>query len=287
MGVVSANAGYGGDPRLHRRPLYPACERTMLFTPDELKKLERVPFRPLVLAYNEPRFLFDYHSAGGLLGHLMLGLTSADGASKWFHQWSEIVVRYTDGRMEYELQDAGFPGIRVRLSAIALADAAGLLVEVTIDGLPKGTTLVWMYGGASAFFTNWAMTAPEFGFGPGQCAKDQIRWEDGAFTLARGFTTNDVVMNEVFAVPRRLPDWKAVIQGGCSWKGAAGFGEPNAVLTSPAALVRSATWIPSGERSNCVAVWKAELLAGRTQGFVVVGIGGTIKEDIHPPQAAQ
>ena len=110
IGVVSANAGYNGDPRLHRRPLFPGCERTMLFSPDDLIKLERVPFRPIVLAYNEPRFLFDFHSAGGLLGHLMLGLLGPDGASKWFHQWSEIDVRYVDGRMEYELRDAAFPG---------------------------------------------------------------------------------------------------------------------------------------------------------------------------------
>src|SRR5262249_18686468 len=105
IGIVSANAGYNGDPRLHRRPLFPGCDRTMLFSADELKKLERVPFRPLVLAYNEPRFLFDFHSAGGLLGHLMIGLAAPDGSSKWFHQWSEILVRYVEGRMEYELQD--------------------------------------------------------------------------------------------------------------------------------------------------------------------------------------
>jgi hypothetical protein len=287
LGVVSANAGYSSDPRLHRRPLYPACERTMLFSQEELKKLERVPFRPLVLAYNEPRFLFDFHSAGGLLGHLMLGLTTPHGSSKWFHQWSEVEVRYLDGRMEYQLQDPGFPGVRVHLGAIALAYSAGLLLEVIIDGLPKGSALVWIYGGASAFFTNWAMTAPEFGFSPAQCASDQLRWEDGSFTLTRGFSTNDVVMNEVFAVARRLPDWKALIQGGCSWKGTPGFGDPKAVLASPAAVVQSTIWDSARARSNCVAVWKTELPAGRAQGFVVVGMGGAIRENIRQPQAAR
>ena len=242
IGVVSANAGYSGDPRLHRRPLYPGCDRAMLYSPGELAKLERVPFRPLVLAYNEPRFLFDFHSAGGLLGHLMLGLLRADGTGKWFHQWSEVRVRYVEGRMEYELRDAAFPGARVRLTAIALAESAGVLVELSIDGLQKGTSLVWMYGGASAFFTNWAMNAPEFAFAPPQCAKNGIRWDDGAFTLTRGFDTNDVIMKEVFAVAKRLPHWKGVIQGGCSWRGKAGVGDPGAVLTSPATLVRATTW---------------------------------------------
>lgn len=286
IGVVSANGGYSGDPRLHRRPLFPGCERTMLFSPEDLVKLERVPFRPIVLAYNEPRFLFDFHSAGGLLGHLMLGLVGADGASKWFHQWSEIDVRYVAGRMEYELRDAAFPDVCVHLTTLALADSAGLLVEMSAEGLPKGTSLVWTYGGASAFFTNWAMNAPEFTFAPPHCARNQIRWDDGAFTLTRGFDTNDVVMNEVFAVAKRLPHWKSVIQGGCSWRGAAGFGDPGAVLASPATLVRGTTWAPSGERTNCVAVYRAELSAPHAHGFVAVGMGGNIQDAIKHPAAA-
>ena len=62
IGVVDGNA------RLHRRPLFPPADKTLVWTADELKSLERYGFRPLVLAYNEPRFLFDFHSAGGLLG---------------------------------------------------------------------------------------------------------------------------------------------------------------------------------------------------------------------------
>ena len=287
IGVVSANAGYNGDPRQHRRPLFPGCDRAMLYTAEQLGKLERVPFRPLVLAYNEPRFLFDFHSAGGLLGHLMLGLLSSDGTSKWFHRWSEIDVRYLDGRMEYDLRDAAFPGVRVRLSAIAMADSAGLLVELSAEGLPKGTSLVWVYGGASAYFTNWAMNAPEFGYAPNQCARNELRWNDNAFTLSRGFDTNDVIMNEVFCVAKRLPQWKAVIKGGCSRQGTSGFGDPGAVLESPAALVRGTTWSPEGERTNCVAVYKAELSGPRARGFVVVGMGGNIAEAIKDPVTTQ
>ena len=144
-----------------------------------------------------------------------------------------------------------------------------------------------MYGGASAFFTNWAMNAPEFAFAPPQCAKNGIRWDDGAFTLTRGFDTNDVIMKEVFAVAKRLPHWKGVIQGGCSWRGKAGVGDPGAVLTSPATLVRATTWAPTGERTNCVAVYQAELSAPRTHGFVAVGMGGNIQEAIKHPAAAR
>ena len=45
-----------GDCRLHRRPLYPPADRTMIWTPEELAKIPRSSFRPVVVAYNEPRF---------------------------------------------------------------------------------------------------------------------------------------------------------------------------------------------------------------------------------------
>ena len=171
IGVVEGNA------RLHRRPLFPPADKTLVWTADELKSLERYGFRPLVLAYNEPRFLFDFHSAGGLLGHLQIGLTSA-GASKWFHRWSELTVRYVDGRMEYTLTDKDFPGVVVTLVAIPLADSAGLAVKVAVSGLKQPATLVWAYGGGSAFFTAYSMDAPEFRFraGPVRERHNSVGW---------------------------------------------------------------------------------------------------------------
>jgi len=44
-----------GNARLHRRPLYPPADKTMIWSPEESRQLERCGFRPLVLAYNEPR----------------------------------------------------------------------------------------------------------------------------------------------------------------------------------------------------------------------------------------
>jgi hypothetical protein len=217
----------------------------------------------------------------------MLGLMAPDGSSKWLHQWTEITATYIEGRMEYELQDGMFPGARIRLTAIALADAAGLLVELDIKGAPRGSALVWMYGGASAFFTNWAMNAPEFDFTAAQCAKDKLRWTDNKFVLTRAFDQKDVFMNEVFAVTKRLPNWKATIEGGCSWEGISGFGAPDAVRASPAALLRTARWSPIETGSNCVAVFRADLPGHRTKGFVVVGTGRDIAADIRHPEAAR
>ena len=126
-----------GDCRLHRRPLYPPADRSLIWTPEQLAKIPRSSFRPLVVAYNEPRFLFDYHAAGGAMGHLFIGVTRGE-ASKWLHQWSDIAVRYVDGRMEYVLRDPAFDGLAIKLSAAPLAHSVGLIVKVDVAGEAPG-----------------------------------------------------------------------------------------------------------------------------------------------------
>ena len=273
------------DARQHRRPLYPPADRTMLWNEEELAALERCGFRPLVLAYNEPRFLFDYHSAGGLLGHLYLGLRGEEG-SKWLHKWSDLDISYVDGRMEYVVRDAAFPGLIVSLSASPLAASAGLIVRVVVEG-GKGLELVWAYGGASAFFTNWAMTAPEFTFAPEQCIKDRISWSPRYFSLRRAFDESDVYMNEVFAAARYLPDWEATIHGGSSWEGPVGFGGPTEFAISPQGLCEHTTWVDTPEeRRNCVAVQAVWLGQDKTQGFIAIGMGGDIAQVLENPEEA-
>lgn len=282
IGVVEGNA------RLHRRPLFPPADKTLVWTADELPKLERCGFRPLVLAYNEPRFLFDFHSAGGLLGHLQVGLTGI-GASKWFHEWSELTVRYVHGRLEYTLRDAAFPGVTVNLVAMPLANSAGLILKVAVSGLKGRASLVWAYGGASVFFTNYAMDAPEFRFSPQQCAKDSIAWDEHGFVLRRAFDKSDVYVNEIFAAARYLTNWQAVIRGGSSWESECGFGKPEAFTNSPSTIVQTvelARASDSVERSNCVAAQSISLAGLANEGFIVIGMGGRITEDLRAPEVA-
>jgi hypothetical protein len=283
IGVVEGNA------RLHRRPLFPPADKAMIWAPDELKRLERCSFRPLVLAYNEPRFLFDFHSAGGLQGHLQVGLTTA-GASKWFHQWSELHVRYVDGGMEYAIHDASFPGLTVFLVALPLADSAGLIVKVRIEGLREPATLVWAYGGASAFFTNYAMDAPEFSFAPEHCAKEQIAWNKRGFVLRRAFDKSDVYTKEIFAVTRYLTNWQAAVHGGSSWAGQNGFGACEAFTNSPADLAQKTEWQSASSatlKRDCVAAQKISLGGAQPgEGFIVIGMGGRIQDNLSRPENA-
>ena len=84
IGVVADNA------RAHRRPLYPPSDRSLVWTKEELAQRQRIPCRPMVLAANEPRVVIDFDAAGGLSGHLFVGLSLDRGPSKWLHQFRDL-----------------------------------------------------------------------------------------------------------------------------------------------------------------------------------------------------
>ena len=280
VGVVQEN------PRQHRRPLFPPADRTLVWSEAELEKIPRCGFRPLILAYMEPRFLFDFHSAGGLLGHLRVGLRSETSA-KWLHEWAEIDVSYVNGGMDYTVRDPAFPGVEVKLSAVPLASSAGLVLRITVSG-GEGYDLVWAYGGASAFSTNWNMPAPEFQYAPGQCAKDEWTLDANTFTLRRAFDKDDVYMQEVFAAARYLPEWKAQIQAGSNWGGRKGFAAPAAFLESPSSLLTAVEWSEAPTtRSNMVVVESAPVPSKGEPLYVAVGMGGDIAQLIANPQTVR
>lgn len=278
------DAGSGNNPRLHRRPLYPPADKSLVWTDPQRAAFPQCGFRPLVLAYNEPRFLFDFHAAGGLLGHLHIGLTQKGGASKWFHQWAGVTASYLNGRMEYLLTDPAFPGVEVKLSAGALAESVGLAVRVEATGVRTGDILTAAYGGASAFFTNYAMTDPHFTFAPEHCAKDALELHDGVFSLTRAFDAKDSVMEQPFAAARHLPDWKAVVKFGGMRKAQSGFANPAQFAVSPLELAKSME--QGGERKNCVAVQQLRLSKKQPTAYIVAGMGGNIDAAIKAPKAA-
>ena len=258
------------DPRMHRRPLYPAADRSLIWTKAELAKRQRIPFRPLVLAANEPQFVIDLDSAGGLSGHFLLGVSWDHGPSKWLHQFTDIEVRYVEGRMEYALHDAAFPQLLVRLRVLPLADSVGLVMGLGLEGVSHPGELVWAFGGASGFVTNYDHTAPQFRYSPEQCDDNTMRCDNGRFTLLR--------------------NQKAVLHCGSSWSETCGLGDPRKVLDSPAALCASAEW-PSAAKAAAepkrVAVQKVRLGKMPLKGWIVIGQGGAIETCLADPRGAE
>jgi hypothetical protein len=258
------------DARTHRRPLYPPADRTLVWTSQELAQRQRTPFRPMVLAANEPRFVVDLDSAGGLSGHLLLGLSADGGPSKWFHQFRDLQVAYVEGCLEYTVGDPAFPGVVVRLWVMPLADSVGLVMKLRIEGASRPGELVWAFGGASGFTTNYNHDAPQYKFSAEQCAGNVIRWENARFALLR--------------------ERVAVMRGGSSWPGAVGFGDPRKVLDSPAALAASAQWRPAAaaaQEPDRIAVNRMRLRQPFLEGWVVIGRGGKIESFLADPPAAE
>ena len=250
---------------LSGRQLFPNCG-----LPNDLLERRRIPFRPLILAANEPRFVVDLNSAGGLSGHLFLGLSFNHGPSKWLHQFGDLDVRYVHGRMEYMLHDAAFPGVVARLAVMPLAESVGLVVRIRVEGLSQPGDLVWAFGGASGFATCYAHDNPHFRFAPDQCADNAIRWENGRFTLFREQT--------------------AVLRGGSSWSNGLGWGCPKKVMDSPMAVCGAAQWCSStnaAQEPKRVAVQKVRLGKEPAEGWIVVGRGGKIESFLADPREAE
>lgn len=271
-GPTDYNCGPGpwDDPRTHRRPLYPPSDRSLVWTADEIAKRERVSFRPRVICANEPRFLVDMESAGGHSGHLLLGLSLDGGPSKWLHEFSELDVQYVEGRMEYVVRDAAFPGVIVRLVVLPLADSVGMAMNVQVEGVSQPADLVWVFGGASGYEHYKFTDGPEFRFAPGQCDSNVVRWDHDRCTLSR----------------KGMP----LVRCGSSWPNGVGFGDPQKVMESPAAVCVSAQWCSAGEASEepkQVAIQKIRVEKSPMEGRIVIGRGGRIESFLADPRAAE
>jgi hypothetical protein len=266
------NCGPGpwDDPRGHRRPLYCSADRSLLWTTEELAKRERVSFRPKIICANEPRFLVDMESAGGHSGHLLLGLSFDKGPSKWLHQFDDLDVQYVDGRMEYVVRDAAFPGVTVRMVVAPLAKSVGMAMKLRIEGATQPGDLVWVFGGASSFEHYKFTDGPAFTYSPDQCDLNLTRWENGRFTLSR--------------------KGMMLVSGGSSWSGGVGFGDPKTVMESPAAVCTSAHLCAADkteQEEKRVAVQKIPIEKEAMAGWIIVGRGGKIESFLTDPRAAE
>lgn len=280
------------NPRKHLRPLYPPADRGVFLERLSTEAVARYPLRPVILAFNEPRFVFDFHRAGGLLGHLLIGLAMENGASRWFHHARQLDVSYVRGRMEYALRDEAIPDVSMTLSAVPLAEAAGLAIRWDVAGLHAPASLVICYGGASGCSDTHveAQHVSFDGFTPEQCVYDEIRCTPAGFALHRTFDQPGgpcmFRMPEFMPVP---PGYEALIQGGSSPVAGTGFGDPAQVISSPSDLLASVAWHSEDgmtSRMNRVAVQRISLQKGAERGYCAVGMGKAMKEAVVNPESA-
>ena len=81
-------------------------------------------------------------------GNIQLGIL-ADGKSLWLNDAEYVKSIYRPGSRIYEIKDPLLGTGSLTITALALADAEGLILRVEASDLSDGRTLVTLYGGAS------------------------------------------------------------------------------------------------------------------------------------------
>jgi hypothetical protein len=278
------------DPRTHFRALFPPADRSLVWTEEQLEEMTYVVFRPYVLALNAPQFVFDAHTAGGRMGVLKIGVTAPDGRSKWLSDFSGVDhVRYVKGRLEYELTDADFPGMRVHLKAVALANAVGVLLRYEVEGAPDGLRLTAVYGGATAESHHWYR--PSKGLTPASTKNNFISADSSGFVLRRPFSTEDGVMTDpnLPAAVKVLPDYEGVVRGGGFSGGEWGTLPGGSVEEKPADIFKTVQWAAeadaSAEKPEAAAAGRsAPISSGQKEGYVVFGTGLNMDDIVRNPR---
>ncbi|NQU39995.1 MAG: DUF4450 domain-containing protein [Lentisphaerae bacterium] len=279
------------DPRTHRRPLYPSAERDVFFDRLPAEMVERRPFRPVVIAFNAPRFVFDFHHAGGILGHLLIGFVGPQGTSAWLHDWTELDVRYVNGRMEYDLADARFPGVRIALVAVPLADAAGALLHWRVTGATDSESLVFCYGAASGVNAYEHFDCRSFGRSPAPALSDCIDCARAGFTHTRCFGPSMAGPPDL-GIPLYPDDWEAEVRGACAPctdAGVAEIADAEELLPGPAAVTASTAWRGRDDavpRTTGAAIQRVDLVPGAITGHATVGMGPGMAEVLDQPARA-
>jgi hypothetical protein len=96
-------------------------------------------------AGDKPEFSLYLPGRGG---NLRLGLKT-DAGALWLFQAGQVVTRYRQGSMFYEIGDPLLNGGTLRLEALPMDKADGLVVRAELQDSTGGAQLVWAFGGVN------------------------------------------------------------------------------------------------------------------------------------------
>jgi len=130
----------------------------------------------------------------GMGGNFKLGITQ-ESTSKWITEASKIESRYIDGTMQYIIEDAILDKGKLIVTIAALKKGEGFILKVLGKNVPKNTSLIWAFGGASGkkFSRDGDIGAdPEsvFYLQPDYCINNKFTLKKNAFLLDYGSENN-------------------------------------------------------------------------------------------------
>lgn len=126
----------------------------------------------------------------GMGGNLQFGLQK-EAKHKWLIRADKIKTVYRPGSMIYTISDSLLGKGSLQLTVLALADAEGMVIQVSGKNIPADVKLVWIYGGASGkkFSRDGDIGAdPESSFylKPENCTDNSYQLSDDKFILNYG-----------------------------------------------------------------------------------------------------
>jgi hypothetical protein len=137
----------------------------------------------------------DYPEFGlympNLGGSVYLAIASAD-TTVWVKDLQKVESRFVSGKRIYTLKDKRLLGKgSLQITALALSDADGFILQMEAKGLPKQTKLLWIYGGASdkRFSRSGDIGADPadcFYMAPEKCAGNEFNVQGSGFTVVYG-----------------------------------------------------------------------------------------------------
>ncbi len=126
----------------------------------------------------------------GMGGNLRFGLKDGNGV-KWLNDAKNITARYRPGAMIYKITDPMLGKGDLQITVLALADAEGLILQLTAGEIPQNITLLWAFGGVTGkkFSRDGDLGAdPESSFylKPGYCTDNEYSISGNSFTVYYG-----------------------------------------------------------------------------------------------------
>lgn len=141
------------------------------------------------------------------LGGSVYMAISTPSATVWISELKSIESRFKSGQRTYIVKDEALFGKGVlKISAVALSDADGLVVKYEPENMPAGIKILWIYGGANnqRFSREGDIGAdPEDSFfiKAENCKGNIYEIKDNGFTIYYGHATKLVSNDEAYENP--------------------------------------------------------------------------------------
>jgi len=133
--------------------LYPDCDRSAVYNEEQLKIMERQPYRPVICAMITPAYSLDLHGVSGMAGSGRF-VAVKDAKAYWLDQFDEIDTSYENGEIYYKVRTADLPGVEISISFLPTVGAGGMVGCVDCRELDDSVKVYYLHGGMLGWNTH-------------------------------------------------------------------------------------------------------------------------------------